>query len=428
VSAVATLERGAAPRTPGRASARAAAADGRVAVSLTAAGVALLPLLRPAGPANIAPVDVVLAAAIGAGALWAARTRMRCRFPYGPAVAVFVVGGIVGGLTGPVPGNGVVAVVQDAILLAWCWTVVNVASRPERLRVLVAAWAYSALAWGALLFLGLLAHASFITGQTAREGSRTALTMVDPNYAASYMVIALMVMWATGIPRHSFARRLGYLLLIAGILSTGSNSGIVSLIVGSATAGVVLTYARAGATAAVAVVAAFVIGLAGVSRAIDPTAIQQAAHASGIAFLRDGIGRSATSVDQRQMLLGESLRLYEKGGALGQGPVSTKVRLREKLAPFVKEAHDDYFAALIERGVIGLLGIVLLYGAVVTRLPALAGRRLAPGWAAVVVRPHALVGAVVGAAVAGAVYELLHVRHLWTLFALVAALHAWGRE
>jgi hypothetical protein len=26
------------------------------------------------------------------------------------------------------------------------------------------------------------------------------------------------------------------------------------------------------------------------------------------------------------------------------------------------------------------------------------------------------------------VYELLHVRHVWTLFAIVAAIYAWGRQ
>jgi hypothetical protein len=113
---------------------------------------------------------------------------------------------------------------------------------------------------------------------------------------------------------------------------------------------------------------------------------------------------------------------------LGQGPVSTKVRLRKRLSPFVKEAHDDYLAALIERGVLGLLGLALLGAGIARRIPAVAGGRLRADYAAVVPFPAALVAAVAGTMVAAAVYELLHVRHVWTLFALLAALHAWGRQ
>jgi hypothetical protein len=400
----------------------------RLAVGATAAAVAMLPLLRPGGPGNVAPVDVLIAVALLAWLVWAGLSGLRCRFPYGLAVSVFVAGGAIGALAGPVPGAGILAVIQDLVLLAWCWAVVNVASSPGRLRILMATWAYSAIGWVVVLFVGIFAHATWITGQTSREGSRTALTLIDPNYAASYFVMSIMIIWATGYPRRRSVRMLGYALLVAAILSTGSNSGVVSLLVGSLTAGVVLLYRRGGMVAAVAASAAVLVGGAALSQVIDLKGIQQAAHGSGIAFLRDGIGRGDKSVGQRQMLVGESLRLYEAGGPLGQGPVSTKVRLKRDLAPFVKEAHDDYLAALIERGAVGFVGLLLLYVSIGRRMPALARGRLSAGYAAVVVRPHALVGATVGAIVAGAVYELLHVRHLWTLFAFVAALHLWGRE
>jgi O-antigen ligase len=108
--------------------------------------------------------------------------------------------------------------------------------------------------------------------------------------------------------------------------------------------------------------------------------------------------------------------------------VSTKPRLTNDLAPFVKEAHDDYLAALVERGAVGCLGLFLLVCAVVARAKSIASSRLSPPFASVVIRPHALVGAVAGTLVAGTVYELLHVRHVWTLFAFLAALYAWGRE
>jgi O-antigen ligase len=108
--------------------------------------------------------------------------------------------------------------------------------------------------------------------------------------------------------------------------------------------------------------------------------------------------------------------------------VSTKPRLRREQAPLVKEAHDDYFAALIERGPLGFIGVLLLVCSLALRGLFVTRVRLAEGFAATVVRPNALVGAVAGTLVAGTVYELLHVRHIWALFAFVAALSIWGRD
>jgi hypothetical protein len=46
----------------------------------------------------------------------------------------------------------------------------------------------------------------------------------------------------------------------------------------------------------------------------------------------------------------------------------------------------------------------------------------------VLVHPNAIIGAIAGTLVAQAVYELLHVRHVWVLYAIVAAVYLWGRE
>lgn len=414
-------------RTPAAALARASDGE-RLALAITAAAVAMLPLLSPGGPANTAPEDLIIALALGAVLLWAGASGRHLRFPYALGMAVFMAGGALAALAGPVPSGGLVAVVQDAVLLAWCWAVANVGSTAERLGVLMRAWAYAAIAWVLVLFAGLFGGVHAITGETSREGSRTALLFHDPNYAASYWFLSIMIIWATGRPRRRPVRIAAYVLLAAALLTTGSNSGIVSLIVGTAVAATVGIYRHHGATAAIAAAGLMLLAGSALAANVSLTAIQRSAHGSRYAIIRDGVGRGQTSVAQRGMLLRESVRLYDSGGLLGQGPTSTKVRLRRSQAPFVKEAHDDYFAALLERGFVGLIGLFLLVGSVATRVASLAGCRLRADFASVVVRPNAIVGAVAGALVAGAVYELLHVRHLWTLFAFVAALAIWGRE
>ena len=411
-------------RAPGRG---AEAIEGeRIAVTAAAAAVAMLPMLSPAGPANTAPVDLLIAFAVSACLFWAGTSGHRLRFPYILPMGLLMVGGALGALVGPLPRSGIVALAQDMILLVWCWAVVNIASSVGRLRVVLAAWAYGAIAWAVLLFIGVALGLSFLSGQTESEGSRTALTFGDPNFAASYWFISIMVLWATGLPRRRGARVAAYVLLVAALISTGSNSGMVSLLVGVLVAGVLSTYHRFGLAAAAPVLAVLVLGGYLALTSVSISAVQRTAYESPYEFVRDGIGRGHKSVIQRSTLRAQSLALYREGGPLGAGPVSTKERLRAQMAPFVKEAHDDYLAALVERGFLGVLGLAVLIAVLLRRTPRLAPGRMTAGFAAVVPRPHALIGAVVGSMGAMAVVELLHARHVWTLFAFVAALCLWG--
>jgi O-antigen ligase len=219
-----------------------------------------------------------------------------------------------------------------------------------------------------------------------------------------------------------------YVLLLVALISTGSNSGMVALLVGTSIAATLGVYQRRGAVAAVAVAAFVVVGGFFTVSNLSLKTIQEQAHRSQFAVIRDGLGRSGASVSERSKVLHESIRLFWKETPLGEGPTSTKVRLERSMAPYVKEAHDDYFASVMERGLIGGLGLLLLIGALAVYASPLISGRLKPGYRAVLVRPNALVGALAGTMVAQAVYELLHVRHVWVLYALIAAVYLWGRD
>jgi O-antigen ligase len=134
------------------------------------------------------------------------------------------------------------------------------------------------------------------------------------------------------------------------------------------------------------------------------------------------------SAASRDALLRQSIELYRSGGPLGEGPASTKTRLQAELAPLVKEAHDDYLAAITERGLIGAVGLLALLSALLARTAPLARIRLRKSYASVVRHPNALLGVVCGTMVGMLVYELLHVRHLWALFGILAAVSTWGRR
>jgi O-antigen ligase len=399
----------------------------RVALVATATAVAMLPFVVPRGPANTGPADVFAAVSVIACLFWAGSTRHRWRFVYALPMALFLAAGVVGAVAGPVPAQGIVAIGQDVFLLAWCWAVVNICQSSERLRVLLTTWVYSSIAWATLLFVGLALGSAFLTGHSSRDGSRTALMFGDPNVSANYYCLSIMIIWASARPRSRTFRILAYALLVAALISTGSNSGIVSLSVAVGVAGALGIYRRAGAVPALAAVAFISVFAYFVAVHVSIRDFQERAHSSRYAFIRDGVGRGEVSVSQRSDLVHESIPLYESGGPLGQGPVSTKPRLESEMAPFVKEAHDDYVAALLERGVLGFGALALLVATLVFQSFSVVAR-MRDRFHAAVVKPNALVGALIGTLVASTVYELLHVRHVWALFGLVAALYSWTRE
>jgi O-antigen ligase len=399
----------------------------RLAVTVTAVAVALLPLAVPEGPANMAPNVAFIVVAVVACLLWGAAAGVPWRFPYVIPVALILTGGALAGVVGSVPQGGLVALVQDVVLIVWCWAVVNISRSAANLRLLLATWAYSAVAWAVVAFVGIITGSPLLTGEIERQGTRLQLTLNDPSYTANYFFISLMIVWATGRPTHRLARYAAYGLFLGAIAYTGSNSGVVALVVGTTVAGVLAVYRRLGVAPAVAAAAVLVVAAGVLATTVSLSSIQASAAGSRYAFIRQGLGRSPDSAGQRQSLLQESVGLYQRGNPLGEGPVSTKPRLEREQAPLIKEAHDDYLAALIERGPIGLIGVLLLVCSLALRGLFATRERLAAGFAATVPRPNALVGAVAGTLVAGTVYELLHVRHVWALFAVVAALSVWGR-
>ena len=119
----------------------------------------------------------------------------------------------------------------------------------------------------------------------------------------------------------------------------------------------------------------------------------------------------------------ESLQLYfQSDGILGLGPASTKPILTSQHAPYPNQAHNDLLASLAERGVVGVLGLLLLVGTAAFWAAPLVRRRLSRGLAAAVPRPAGLVAALLAFACISYYEEVLHFRFLWALLGIVAIL------
>ncbi len=148
------------------------------------------------------------------------------------------------------------------------------------------------------------------------------------------------------------------------------------------------------------------------------------------AFVRDSLGREAESSGSRASLAQEGLTLWFHGDEiLGYGPSNTEATLRSSGASYVKEAHDDYLATILERGVIGGLALMVLIAAVGVRARRISRTGgLSPEFLEIVPRPELLAAACIAIAFSAVFYESLHFRHVWAVFGLVAALEQTRRR
>jgi hypothetical protein len=147
----------------------------RVARWAVAGAIASLPLLVPAGPANTAPADAVIFAAIVVTLLWAASTRQRLKFPYVIGVGVMVTAGCLAALLGKYPHEGAIALVIDVFLLCWATVVANVGRTDAAAAFLVRAWCVTGSLWG----IGMLAyfiHNAAAAGIATADATRASFT------------------------------------------------------------------------------------------------------------------------------------------------------------------------------------------------------------------------------------------------------------
>jgi O-antigen ligase len=392
----------------------------RLAVVVIACAIAGLPLLRPPGPGNSAPVDLVVVLAFGVTALAAIASRARIRLPYVIPVALTVAAGAVGALLHEPTTEAVVTLGQDLLVFLFAAAVVNACRSTRELGAVLRVWALSATGWAGLMLVAVAIGDNSLAGITARTGSRASLTFGDANLAASYFAISLLVVIAARTPRHQGLRWCACAVLATAVVLTGSLGGMLGLGIALALLGVQALIRRVGTMPALAITLLLapvvVVGVRSayeslVARAADPNSA-----------LHDSVGRVSSSSAGHDRILGEDLRLLASASLLGNGPTSTKGALAREQLSYVKEAHNDYLATAIERGALGVVALVLLVGSLVVRSRRALARTRESAIARAVPNVAALIAALVTVACTGMFYEVLHFRQVWALFGVVAAI------
>ena len=395
----------------------------RTAMIALVGAIIFQPILHPAGPGNSSPVDLFTIASIVTAGIWITSSHHKARAPYIIPVGLIIAAGAASGLFGALPGLALLTLTIDLLLFLWCTTVVNVLSAPRVMRLALVAWSWSGIFWAGVVIVAWLGHITALEGLQAAEGNRVLFTFGDPNYASTYWDATIFVVYATRTPSARWMRIIGYIMLAWALALTESNGGALALGISIFFLLLVRSHRRHGLIGST--VTALVVGIVASSFLVlvPLSSIRQWALDSGQPLLVNSIGRSAQSSDERGELIVELKQLYEHSdGILGLGPASTKPLLTAQLYPYANEAHNDFLAVLVERGPVGLLGLLLLIGSAIYWAVPIVRRKLSARYAAVVPLPVGLVAGLLALSVNSFYEEILHFRFLWALLGIVAIL------
>jgi O-antigen ligase len=397
-------------------------------VFLIALPIVAFPLLKPRGPGHFTPVDVLIAAAILGVLLWAGTYRLRLRLPYVIPMSILLTAGALAALFSQNRDAGALALLQDVFIFAWAAAIANVVRVPRNLSIILAAWAWAATFWASMLILGALTNQSWIVGATHAASARGQLWFDNPNMAGVYFVMSLFVVFLGRHPRNRVLRAFGVLLMLSALVITGSNGAILALILGAVVSLVVTVRRRTDAMVALVTGMIALILIGGLAYLAGDGDVLTRIEGSPNGLIQRSVARGPNSAEGRATLYAEEFELYRSDNLLGIGPANTKASLKRSFAVSVEEAHDDYLAALVERGVVGALGLLLLIASVAVMAYSVVRRPLSQAFADRLGNSSAIAGAVAAMAVYAMTHELLHYRHVWALLGILAGIYLFGRE
>ena len=394
--------------------------------------VFLIPVVVPSGPGRLAIVDGLIVLGLMAFAARIMGRREAVRVPYMAPSFMVALGSLVAMVGALNPGASVLAIVQDVYLFTWFLMLIHI-MRGRDLLPIQKAWMWSGnlIALYGVLVLIKQDHVA-ILDMVRPKGKRLDSTFYDPNMAGGYLVMCLFFTMSLAKKVSPLVRWGSMGLMLLGIVASKSNGAALSLVVGFAVwllmrartlrSHPLLVGAAGFLAATVALTAVWaIVGLGIGSAELD-------------SFEENSFLARASHSSEGRFTIWKNLEDTYKKSPLGIGPgnsSSLTVSVAQRLRPGslqAKEAHNDYLAAAIERGPLGISGLLLLLAMAFGKLYAAArpkdpetGEPVKPddGFGRLVA---AMGGALAAAAVHGLTIEILHFRHFWMLMAIVVVI------
>ncbi|MGW5414468.1 O-antigen ligase family protein [Actinomadura geliboluensis] len=426
----ATIE--APPAPPATATAAAPLKRGTRLTAVTlVAGIASLPMLMPAGlppgPGNTGLPDLALVAVTGTLLLWAGTRKLPVYWPFLIPTLLTI---IAGGIAAIVNDAGALTLVKDLFVLLWAVAIANFGRDTSLFKLALRAFVWIGTFYAIVMIVGFVLGIEALSGKQV-DGERAMFTFGDANYASNWFICVFFIARASRFPETAWKRWTVCGVLLAAEILTGSNGGLLALSIAVLLGYLFRLFREGKAHHAVAVGALAVFVGGGAVTVVSAVNVQplldQASQASPI--LRDSIGRTTgESTNSRSTVLATTLQMIDaQPHPWGIGPGQTEKQMLVRQETYVREAHNDYVAAVLERGFLGGIALITLVFVLLLKCVRIARRgALAGEYARLVPRPE-LFGALVAVfLISGLFYETLHYRHGWAFFGLIAALDLYG--
>jgi O-antigen ligase len=390
-----------------------------------ATALVALPMLQPTAPGHITPADTVMGIAIVIVLLWLGTTGVEAHLPYIVPMSLYIGAGMLAAAFGAYTVRGALTVGQDIALIAWGACVANVVRTPDGLRTVLRAWVYGATVWGGALVLAMVTHQWWLAGGPSQV-QRGSLFFGIPNIAGNFFALSFFVLLLGNSPTSFIPRLIVGATLLAAVAVTGSNAALGSLALGGAASLFIWIWRRWDLVTAIGSIFVGVVVVAVLGLFLVESGAIQWLRSTTNSLVVHSVDRSVRSAQGRQTLFPEVFELYREGTPLGIGPAATLPTLASRRIN-EKSAHDDYLATLVERGPVGLVGLVVLIAGVFVRSWTLALGKISAAFEHVVRNPTALIGAFITIWVTAMTHEVLHYRHVWAFFGLLAGLYLFAQ-
>jgi len=391
----------------------------------------LLPVQQIMLPMATAPPDAALVTLIAFFWIVAWARRRRVALPLLLPMWLIFIAGSLAMLFYTVSATNSLAMVQELYIYLWFVSAANLLAwlGEEDMHRLNKIWIVVACVESLLTLLGMFRigpqFLHVMKGGTQHqyefEGmGRAHGTFRNANAAGGYLMTAFFVLMATPWPRHPLLRLAVGGWLFLGLFATGSNASLAGALAGlafyllyrlvtQADRRAVRLWITLGTLMAAVGVALPVVGFS-LSSALQPGA------EGSLLFMT--VGRLTGGIQKRLVIWGDGWEIFSHN-MLGVGPNSASDIRGSTL-------HNDYVAFLAERGVLGLIGLLLLIA--LTMACVVASVRLARDDRVRQLQTMALGGGFVAYFVDAMAHEVTHSRSLWLLMAMIFAYYYMLRQ
>lgn len=315
-------------------------------------------------------------------------------------IAVIFIGSLIAMFNAQVPLRNSAALIIDLYLFIFFIVLYNTIETKQELKTFILLWIIFAALQGGFMFQDLLANFS----------KRALGTFLNQNMASSYLGLSFFLLLQPYVKINKFVTWILGFFILSGILATKSLAGLSGFFIG-ALAVIILYWYHARILRGKKLISLILIIIIA-SIVIYPV----------IAKVPNLLNRFPRAFYSRIYIWQAGLDIFIKNPlGCGIGPAGFK-----EVGPVIKryaadakrrELHNDWLSHLVERGVFGFIGIILLFGAIARMLfksIKMAASRQELLWAT------GLGGMFIFILSFSLWHEVLHFRHIWCSFALIA--------